>query len=162
MELSPQSPKETTMRARISSFNDELKDTNRLVEVAHARKNELELQIGEYVKQIEQLKSAEAEIKNKIKGLKWSLQEETIRHEDTLKCHAEEEAVLRSLNNDISNAVGELNKLNSLKPKILLLNKQIKSAERVIFGLEKTKAKIEKLVNKEISRNFALLANLSQ
>src|SRR3990167_1568336 len=141
--------KELNLRARISSFNDELKDTNKLVEMAHTERDNLKLVIKGHTSQIEQLKSEEADIKNRIKNLKWSLQEETTRYDDLLKGHAEEEAVLKSLNNDISNAMGELNRLNGLKPKVILLNKQIKVAEQVISTLNRTKAKIEGLVNKE-------------
>src|SRR3990167_6721578 len=141
--------KELNLRARISSFNDELRDTNKLVEMAHVERDNLKLEINDYSNRVERLQSEELDIKNKIKGLKWSLQEETTRYDDVLKGHAEEEAVLKSLNNDIAIAVGELNKLNNLKPKVLLLNKQIKSAEQIISALNITKAKVEGLVNKE-------------
>src|SRR3990167_1354082 len=153
MESSPQSPRESTMRARISSFNDELKDTNRLVEMAHTERDNLKLEINGYASQIDGLKPEIETLKRETNRLRLTIEEESVRHKEVLQQHTEEEAILKDLSGDLNSIIANIDKetsvLNVLKSKSLLLNRQVKGAEEIINIFSRDIKKLESAVNKK-------------
>lgn len=111
--------------AQVGSLNDELRDTNKMVELAHAEEDTLAIKISGLKGDKDNLESSIIALKAKIPAIHELIKTEEERHQQVRMQNLKEESEYQSFENKIKESASVLKNLNNDIKKAKILSEEL-------------------------------------